>query len=412
MVGTSVGRVKGTQDEGSSKTELDDELLLVDPVRSNEDPAEVRKEHWSRLRILILAIIFCFIVIVLAAGWGAMARKNRGTSSARSGVGRAGPRPPTWAPSVEPALKPSAFPTFAPTGHPSSSPSRAPTAMPSDYPSANPSTFPTSSDQVTTFYAIGDVPYTPAQAVKLKSQMLELPGDAEFLIHVGDIRAEDNHQVCVKQEYESVASILRLSHAPVFIVLGDNDWNDCPDQDAGLAFWKADFLNFQSRYWNHTFKVINQPGRPENFAFEHKGTLFVGLNLVGGAVRSTLEWSTRLTDEVNWTMDLIRQFAVSTSPKVGRVILFGQAFPTDDHRPFFEPLTRFIADELHNGIPILYIHGDGHYWLYEPSFYGQPSFLRIMVSGKAVDPALQVVVHANGGVDSTQDAFDYNRRLL
>jgi hypothetical protein len=69
------------------------------------------------------------------------------------------------------------------------------------------------------FYAIGDVPYNTDQATKLKTDIISLPKDAEFLIHVGDIRnANQVNKICRKEEYTNVANILRLSRVPVFIV--------------------------------------------------------------------------------------------------------------------------------------------------------------------------------------------------
>jgi hypothetical protein len=50
--------------------------------------------------------------------------------------------------------------------------------------------------------------------------MLALPDDAEFLIHVGDIRSARDGSVCTADEYTAVANILLQSHAPVFLVMG------------------------------------------------------------------------------------------------------------------------------------------------------------------------------------------------
>ena len=38
------------------------------------------------------------------------------------------------------------------------------------------------------FYAMGDVPYAPEEDVLLSRQVAELPQDAEFVIHVVDIK--------------------------------------------------------------------------------------------------------------------------------------------------------------------------------------------------------------------------------
>ena len=72
----------------------------------------------------------------------------------------------------------------------------------------------------TRFYAIGDVPYTRAEAKDLKVQIANIPQDAEFVIHVGDIRTAKAGNLCTLHEYHNVAAILNQSHAPVFIILG------------------------------------------------------------------------------------------------------------------------------------------------------------------------------------------------
>jgi len=226
---------------------------------------------------------------------------------------------------------------------------------------------------------------------------------------VGDLRKAAENLPCRRSEFRKAASILQLSKVPVFVIPGDNDYNDCPNPDQGFQFFQEEFLGFESKYWNHTFKIERQ--RPENFAFEHKGTLFIGLTITGGIVHNKSEWSSRLTEQVDWTMDLIRLYVDDISPRVGRVVLFGHADPTVAHQEFFDPLTTFIQDELQNQIPILYVNGDKHAWLFEPQFFGQPSFLRIMLAGKTVDPPLKIMVHADGQPSTTAEAFVYDRRL-
>jgi Calcineurin-like phosphoesterase len=264
--------------------------------------------------------------------------------------------------------------------------------------------------QSTTFYVLGDIPYNASQAVKLKQQMLALPKNAEFVVHVGDLRRAGKDIPCTRSEYSNVAALLRLSHCPVFVILGDNDWTDCPNRAEGLKMWQDEFLGFQSKYWTHNFAVVNQPGRRDNFVFAHKGTLFVGLNIVGGEVHDATEWSTRLTQQRNWTIEQIRLYRKLGPPgNVGRVVIFGHANPNTRHDLFFQPLKVFIRDELKT--PVLYINGDKHEWMYEPNFYGQNSWLRITVSGLAADPPLKVVVNANGKLVPTREAFAIDRRL-
>jgi hypothetical protein len=241
----------------------------------------------------------------------------------------------------------------------------------------------------------------------LKDQMLNIPADARFVIHVGDLRSASSNLNCKWWEYANVASILRLSKAPVFVILGDNDWNDCPNRNQALTFWQNEFNSFDTKYWNHTLQVVRQPERTENFAFVDQGTLFVGLNIVGGLVQNTYEWQTRLTDQVEWTMDLIREY--NPTDRIGSVVIFGHANPVQNHNAFFAPLTEFIANELGNQLPILYLNGDKHEWNYEPTFFGQPNFLRITVTGGVSEPPLKV--SAETGKSAIDEVFIYDRQL-
>lgn len=271
---------------------------------------------------------------------------------------------------------------------------------------------PVSLDQptVTTFYVHGDIPYNSTQTEILEQQMKEVPNDAEFVVFVGDMRRAREDLVCVKEEYEVVGALFRMSRAPVFAIMGDNDWSDCPNQAEGLQLWRDEFAGFEGKSWNHTFDIKRQSGYPENFAFTHRGTLFIGLHIIGGDVYDATEWKTRLTVEAEWTIELIRTYQ-STRSNVGRVVIFGHANPNERHDAFFKPLESFIETELQNKLPIAYICGDKHEWLLEPNYLGQPSWIRIMVTGLGVEPLLKVTIEANGKYDDPEKAFALDRRL-
>jgi hypothetical protein len=268
-----------------------------------------------------------------------------------------------------------------------------------------------------TWYGIGDIPYSPDQAEILSQQMRTLPSDAEFLIHVGDLRLSGTNLPCRLSEYQDAANRLALSHAPVFVVLGDNDWTDCPDRDQGLRMWKQTFVGFESKHWNHTFNIERQTNRTENFAFVHKGTLFMGLNLIGGLRHNKNEWEERLTEQAEWTIDLIQRYKRTTvraggaNGPVGRIVIFGHANPHYLHNSYFNPLQNFIAQQLNNEIPIMYLNGDKHEWSYDTEFMGQPSFLRVMVSGKGVEPPIKVVIDSSTAHADPVAAFVVDRRL-
>lgn len=244
--------------------------------------------------------------------------------------------------------------------------------------------------------------------------MRAVPEDAEFVIFVGDLREAGDDKPCVAQEFTDAASYFRMSHAPVFVIQGDNDISDCPNFDEGKKMWMDEFVGFESKYWNHTFDLKRQDGYPDNFAFVHKQSLFIGLNIIGGDTRDWTEWDTRLKAEVAWTTDLIRNYQMEysmNSTVVGRIVIFGHANPGARHAAFFQTLSSFITFELMDSIPIVYINGDKHEWLYNESFYDNPSWLRIGVTGLGAEPLLRVTVEADGTYINPADAFEIERFL-
>lgn len=244
-------------------------------------------------------------------------------------------------------------------------------------------------------------------------QMTDLPSDAEFVIHLGDLRLARDNPPCVRSEYNDAAMRLRASHAPVFVIVGDNDWTDCPNQQEGWNLWFETFVGFESEHWEHDFQIRRQNGRTENFSFVSKGNLVIGLNIVGGLPgNNTNEWQVRLREQLNWLKVLVRDYRDELSPRVGRVVIFGHAHPNNFHNQyFFNGLRDFIRDDLRNEIPVLYMNGDRHVWQTNPNWYGQSSWFRVTLSGNAKDPPTKVTVRANSQYQPPSQAFVLDRRL-
>jgi len=255
------------------------------------------------------------------------------------------------------------------------------------------------------FYAVGDTPYWSSHDRALKDDMDDLPSNAEFVVHVGDIRyAAMGRRYCKRSEFENAADLLKRSHAPVFVLLGDNDWSDCPNRGDGYEYWDDNFRHFESKHWNHTFDIVRQPGWDYNFAFVHKTTLFIGITTPQGW--SKIMSSSEMKDQVEWTKDLIRSYMSKTPDDVtGRVVLFGH----DDSGTFFDDFEEFVSDELQNRVPILFIQGNDHRWKYQPNFKDQSSLLQIVLEGGR-EPALEVRVNNTGTASDTGSAFNYDRR--
>ena len=148
-----------------------------------------------------------------------------------------------------------------------------------------------------TFSVLGDTPYSTRDARKLKYQITNLSHSNEFAIHLGDIKT--SRMPCSENWYQMVARILRQSPKPLFIIPGDNEWNDCFNPEEAWELWTRYFLHFDKQW--PTNRRINRDSRhPENFAFVSNGVLLVGINLVGGKVLDPIQWALQDRDNIEW----------------------------------------------------------------------------------------------------------------
>ncbi len=232
-----------------------------------------------------------------------------------------------------------------------------------------------------TFYAMGDVPYKPEEDTLLPRQIAEIPKDAEFVIHVGDIKTGSS--ACDEAVYKKVSGMLRKTAAPVFIIPGDNEWNDCTNPAQAWEFWEQYFMRFD-RQWNHHLPVFRQLEHEENFSFVKGNVLFVGLNIVGGRIHDAAEWKKRHADNIDWIRRNLRQFGSDVSS----LVIFGHAHPNIGHIDFFIPLnveaTKFKK-------PILYLHGDGHKWTHDRPFPAR-NILRVQVDQGGIAPPVKITI--------------------
>lgn len=255
-------------------------------------------------------------------------------------------------------------------------------------------------EQTFILYATGDVPYTALEVVKLEKQIHAIPSDAQLVLHVGDIR-RSTLTPCVSSEYEFVHGILNQSIAPLLLVLGDNEWNDCSNVDEAYSHWHTYFAKVEKHWPSLEALVVRDQLYPEVFSLVQKGVLVIGLNLVGGRVHNATEWQTRLTYQFNKVQEIILDYWEEKGTEA-KVILAGHADPRLKHDRFFTPLKDFIANTLDNQVPLIYVNGDSHRFSYEPNFLEQPSLLRVMVQGGAAEAPIRIQVNLD--VNSTDPA--------
>ncbi|NLX97378.1 MAG: cadherin-like domain-containing protein, partial [Rhodopirellula sp.] len=233
------------------------------------------------------------------------------------------------------------------------------------------------------FRVMGDVPYSNGELSEVEADLANVGAADAFFVHVGDITSGSGPWG--ESVYTSMASTLETSSKPVFILPGDNEWNDSPDPDQAWSYWEDHLLRLEEN-WSSSFTVLRQSVREENFAFVQSGVLFVGINLVGGSVHDADEWSQRMTDDANWVTENFNNFG----SQITSAVVFGHAFPDptgDDRQQFGRD---FVAAAQDFGKPVLYMMGDEHHWLLDHPYNDAPNVTRVIVDQGV--PSVRVTV--------------------
>ena len=222
----------------------------------------------------------------------------------------------------------------------------------------------TNVDADVTFYVTSDTPYSNEDQNTLTLQLSSLDvSSAAFLVHVGGVEKASITQ-CSSTSYSTAASILKSSPIPVFVIPGDNDWAECPNPSTALDFWRASFVNFETR---NKFKtgilpsdISSQGSRAENFCFLLNGVLFIGLNLISQNIPPELT-----LENIQW-IEMNLSSHVYGKNEYRSVIILGYTPILPTSGSFFWS----ILDTL-TGLnkPVLYIHsndGSGDWKRYAP----------------------------------------------
>ncbi|MCM4171875.1 hypothetical protein DHD32_10310 [Arenibacter sp. TNZ] len=247
---------------------------------------------------------------------------------------------------------------------------------------------PTEEISATSFTAIGDVPYNEEQRQGLINIISKHnnTNTSEFVIHVGDIKPGAVN--CDEEVYIDVAEILKTFKVPTFIVLGDNEYNDCENPEQGLQYWNKHFLHFNEN-WSFDPQVTYQTERPENFSWIENKVLFMGINLVGSQVHDSIEWTERLTQNGLWIKTLLEK----QKNNVNAMVVFAHANIVEAGPDKFKPFTDlFRAASLSFGKPVLMVQGDGHFWIKDKPWQEQ-NITRLQIDGR--DTAVKITVDPN-----------------
>lgn len=255
---------------------------------------------------------------------------------------------------------------------------------------------------------MGDTPYRRKDAVCIRkdlhtiSHQEEGNSDGQFLVHVGDFQSAILTG-CDEYAYNSAHSLMAPSNSsklPIFMLPGDNDWNDCPQPDTAWEhFWNY-FGRFEELWDLSHLHVQRQKSREENFSIYKGGVLFVGMNIVGGSVHDPVEWMERLEDNMEWFMESVAQ--PKSNGNLRAIVIFGHAQPRNVHNTLFDPL----AQEIKNlGYPTLYVCGDSHVWQVAHNFKDVPNWTKINVDMGRYAPPVRLTVDTEESPDNILGIF-------
>lgn len=256
------------------------------------------------------------------------------------------------------------------------------------------------SQNTVSFYVMGDGPYGSKGRERFPDQLQRLTSRPEFVIHVGDVH--ERQKECNLALYDRAADdFLQHVHVPTFVLPGDADWYECNDKAESWNKWSSRFIMFHKN-WSHSLDVRHQVERPENFAFTHKGVLFVGFHVLDATVDDWDPWNEQVHDDTVWLNQQLDTHAYGDD--VGAVVLLCHAYAHPRrYKEFYEALMRH-AKALDN--PILYIHGDTHNFLVDRRFPAS-NILRVVLDTTRESDPTEVTVNAFGAVP-----FKLNRRPL
>ena len=287
--------------------------------------------------------------------------------------------------------------TLAPTSSPTSSPSSAQTSAPTQ------GTF--------TFYVTAGR-FIDDALEALPEQLPTLPTDDpnSMLVHLGDWNSPAATS-CVEQTYMQIDDIYRTSSLPVYFVVGDNEYNDCPNPELALDYWYQYNLDFETKYWPapQAWQVQRQlPGHAKNFAFHHDQMLFLGVSVVGGRLHDAQEWESRLAANLQW----IDFQVTSHANKISTLVVFAHSDPDlESNDPFFTPFLQRVEQD-YAGLEVIYVHRNsaGSVLGLESSYSGISNLSVVVVQG-SVWPPLKMEINPYSNTVNVEQSNWYNQYI-
>lgn len=256
------------------------------------------------------------------------------------------------------------------------------------------------------FYVLADEPYDLSNLQWVTRELETLStDDADFVIHLGNANG-DMESRCQEYGFQRAAAVLKKSPVPMLVIPGDLDWAACGDEDTAqqaLGWWKI-YLGKLEENWDHPLDIEYSENVVGNFAFLHKGVLFVSVSIVD-YLTAPNEVTTRLEQNVLWTKEQLSHFS---KEEYHALVIFGHAPPSDRQGEYFWP----IMEEIKSiDKPVLYLHANanGSFEQYSP-FNEAENFMAVQLEKQGVEAPMKVVVRGDEKKRDTKDLFVFERR--
>lgn len=201
------------------------------------------------------------------------------------------------------------------------------------------------------FFVTADGPYNEYEMEGLRKNIARMADKTQFTVHLGNIGDQ-----CDTYGHGLEVANMFAEHSPhrVFIIPGQNDWNECDEPIDTWEDWWENFSFFDKR-WDHIdeelFLVYRQRYQLENWGFVRNGVLFLGVHAVNGNQPDPIEFEERGKYNYRWVMGMSKEH----HDDIRSVVVFGNARPGyPENASFFAPLEAFWRDEWDK--PVLYLH--------------------------------------------------------
>lgn len=241
------------------------------------------------------------------------------------------------------------------------------------------------------FALIGDMPYQEEDVRKFEHLTDALNKDRriKWVMHTGDIKTGSTP--CSDEYFKNRFDLYQKIDKPFVFIPGDNEWTDCHRKGAGeydplerlAALRKLFYANPEQSLGGKSIALETQSSQtayqqfPEHQRWQYKGVWFVTCHIVGSGngmapfegrtERHDREVEARTNAAIAWMKETFQK--AKDDPAIFIMIhanpRLEQAYDEEATGGFYPFLKALEEEVIKFGKPVLFAHGDSHYFRYD-----------------------------------------------